>query len=293
MRIWIGMGSNMGDRWEHLTAARAALAALPGVQLEAFSRFWSNPPIGGPQGQGTFLNAAAQLRLDDEANPKLSWLERAEWLLDQLQAIERQRGTAKTTRWDQRPLDLDLLLVGPEQVGSSARLRIPHPRMTHHRFVLVPLHEIAPHVAIPPLNRTVADLLTHLDRQPRIAMIVGPDAPRFAQRLLDHLAHPIPPPNWIIRPLINDPNPPVPPSQITLIIHSQVVPPLRGNNHDHSLPEGWETIPQVRPEFDPLAEALAALASLDAAVIPASEQSHSPTADSLPPSSPAQEPGAG
>ena len=193
MRVWIGLGSNVGDRWEHLTAARDALKAIPGVHLEAFSRFWSNPPIGGPQGQGTFLNAVAQLRLDEEADPKPSpWRERAEWLLDQLQAIERQRGTAKTTRWDQRPLDLDLLLVGPELVGSSARLRVPHPRMTFRRFVLVPLHEIAPNLVIPPLDRTVHDLLAHHDRQPRVALVNGPDASAFTRRLLDQLAHQTP-----------------------------------------------------------------------------------------------------
>ena len=151
----IALGSNLGDRQGTLERAIAALGRTRGVVVKKFSSFHETEPVGGPPGQGPFLNAAAVLEttLDPFG------------LLHVLQAIEDQFGRTRTVRWGERTLDLDLLLFD-EQIVTTAELTIPHPRMATRRFVLEPLAEIAPDAVDPISRQTIAALLAALEGAP-------------------------------------------------------------------------------------------------------------------------------
>jgi 2-amino-4-hydroxy-6-hydroxymethyldihydropteridine diphosphokinase len=151
----IALGSNLGDRQGTLEGAIAALRGTREVVVRKVSSFHQTEPVGGPPGQGPFLNAAAVLEttLDPFG------------LLHVLQAIEDQFGRTRTVRWGERTLDLDLLLFD-EQIVSTAELAIPHPRMARRRFVLEPLAEIAPDAVDPVSRQTIAALLAALEGAP-------------------------------------------------------------------------------------------------------------------------------
>jgi 2-amino-4-hydroxy-6-hydroxymethyldihydropteridine diphosphokinase len=148
----IGLGSNLGDRRATLEGAIAALAATPGVHVRRVSSFRETDPIGGPSGQGRYLNAAAAL---DTALEPLE-------LLRVLQAIETRFGRVRTVRWGERTLDLDLLLFGALTIETT-ELTVPHPRLNERRFVLEPLAEIVPDAVEPRSGSTVSELLAALD----------------------------------------------------------------------------------------------------------------------------------
>ncbi len=161
----IGLGSNLDDRRAHLDAAVAALAGTPGVAVRAVSRFYETDPVGGPSGQGAFLNAAA--RLETSLDPFA--------LLERLQQIERDEGRVRGVRWSARTLDLDLLLFGDQILGREPQtglsvdpspLVVPHRLFALRRFVLVPAAEVAPDLRDPVTRQTVRDRLAALDRRP-------------------------------------------------------------------------------------------------------------------------------
>jgi 2-amino-4-hydroxy-6-hydroxymethyldihydropteridine diphosphokinase len=148
-RALIGLGSNLGDRTGALDLAVAALAQADGIVVQKVSRYHETRPVGGPEGQGDYLNAAVAIEttLDPLA------------LLHTLQAIERQAGRVRTVRWGPRTLDLDLLLFG-DRVIQTDELQVPHPRMAERLFVLAPLAEIAEEDVDPVTGRTIAELLS-------------------------------------------------------------------------------------------------------------------------------------
>jgi 2-amino-4-hydroxy-6-hydroxymethyldihydropteridine diphosphokinase len=145
---FIALGSNLGDRLSHLRAAAEALARHPAVSRIIRSRIYETPPVGGPEGQGAFLNAALQLETTLSARE----------LLELLLAIERSRGRERTARWGPRTLDLDLLLYGSESIREPG-LTVPHPRLAERNFVLAPLCNLAPDLIIPGRGQTVSELL--------------------------------------------------------------------------------------------------------------------------------------
>jgi 2-amino-4-hydroxy-6-hydroxymethyldihydropteridine diphosphokinase len=151
----IGLGSNLGDRRAILEGAIADLAATPGVHVRRVSSLRETEPVGGPPGQGSYLNAAAML------GTTLDPIE----LLDVLLSIETRSGRVRTVRWGERTLDLDLLLFD-DRIIETAELTVPHPRLAGRRFVLEPLAEIAPDAIEPKSGRTVSELLETLDRAP-------------------------------------------------------------------------------------------------------------------------------
>jgi len=150
---YVGLGSNVGNRREHLAEAFLGLASLPETRLLRRSAVLETAPVGGVA-QRPFLNAVAELRtiLAPEA------------LLDRLQRIEGERGRdrRREQRWGPRPLDLDLLLYGMMEVRLP-RLVVPHPRLAERRFVLAPLAELAPDLLAPGLPWPIRDLLARLD----------------------------------------------------------------------------------------------------------------------------------
>jgi 2-amino-4-hydroxy-6-hydroxymethyldihydropteridine diphosphokinase len=154
---YIALGSNLGDRRAMLEEALALLRLQPGVEVVNVSSYHETEPVGGPAGQGKFLNAAACLRTTLGARP----------LLGVLQAVEAQLGRVRTERFGPRTIDLDLLLYGTEILQiqeAGCELIVPHPRMHERSFVLEPLVEIAPLTVHPLLQSTAKDLLERLRR---------------------------------------------------------------------------------------------------------------------------------
>jgi 2-amino-4-hydroxy-6-hydroxymethyldihydropteridine diphosphokinase len=153
MRAYVGVGSNLGDRWANLAFAVRALRSEPRVSVLRASRVWDAAPLGPPQPR--YLNAALELEV----------LGPAPALLRVLQRIERAAGRKRTSvRWSARTLDLDLLLFGDEVIRTP-RLVVPHPALVARRFVLAPLAELCPDRVVPGTARTVAQLLAAVPRE--------------------------------------------------------------------------------------------------------------------------------
>ena len=148
----LALGSNLGDREATLSAALAAIDAVEGVRLLRASRWHRSEPVGGPPGQGEYLNGAAIV--ETSLAPQE--------LLNEMQAVEQQFGRERTVHWGPRTLDVDLLLL-EDQIIDTPELTIPHPRMAGRRFVLEPAIEIAADWVHPGLARTLAALRAELD----------------------------------------------------------------------------------------------------------------------------------
>jgi 2-amino-4-hydroxy-6-hydroxymethyldihydropteridine diphosphokinase len=139
-RAFLGLGSNLGDRRAYL---RDALARLP--DIVAVSPVYETDPVGGPPGQGAYLNCVAEL-----------WTSRTpRELLAAAQAAEAAAGRVRLERWGPRTLDVDVLLVGEDTV-AEADLVVPHPRMWTRGFVLVPLADLAPELVLGHLTSDLA-----------------------------------------------------------------------------------------------------------------------------------------
>lgn len=134
---FIGLGSNLAEPSVQLAKAVVGLAGLPGTELVAQSPFYRSRPVG-PQDQPDFVNGAVWLRTT------LSPLT----LLDHLQDIEQAHGRERLQRWGPRTLDLDLLIYGDETL-TEPRLTVPHPELPNRDFVLQPLLDLNPALALP------------------------------------------------------------------------------------------------------------------------------------------------
>lgn len=145
-RAFLALGSNLGDRWAYL---RAAAADMPDVV--AVSPVYETAPVGGPDGQGAFLNCVVQL--DTDRSPRE--------LLEVCRRLEAEAERVRAERWGPRTLDVDVLLVGDQRVDEPD-LVVPHPRMWERAFVLVPLHDLAPDLVPDPPARADVRLAGHL-----------------------------------------------------------------------------------------------------------------------------------
>ena len=162
-RGYLGLGSNVGDRAEHLRAA-IELLGEHGVDVEAVSSAYETEPVGEVLDQPDFLNAVVRIATDLEP----------ESLLDACKAIEVERGRMfGGQRHGPRPLDIDLLLIGDLELETD-RLTLPHPQVTARRFVLEPLLELDPDLRLPDgtaLNEALAAL--EGERVERVGPFVG------------------------------------------------------------------------------------------------------------------------
>jgi 2-amino-4-hydroxy-6-hydroxymethyldihydropteridine diphosphokinase len=131
VRAYIGLGSNLGDREATIRAALHDLDAEKGVRVVRCSTLHETEPVGGPPGQGRYMNAVAELKTELSARE----------LLERLFAIERRHGRQRTVANGPRTLDLDLLLYG-ERAINEPDLVVPHPRMWQRPFVMQPLEEL-------------------------------------------------------------------------------------------------------------------------------------------------------
>jgi len=147
MRAYIGLGSNLGERKSFLDRALELLEREPGIEVVGVSEVRDTEPVG-LEDQPRFLNAAAALETD---LPALDLLAR---LLAVERALGRERGGP---RFGPRTIDLDLLLYGEETIEEPG-LIVPHPRLAERPFVLEPLLDLDPGLALPD-GRRVRDLL--------------------------------------------------------------------------------------------------------------------------------------
>jgi 2-amino-4-hydroxy-6-hydroxymethyldihydropteridine diphosphokinase len=154
--VYLGLGSNVGDRQAHLSAAVEALGEH-GVEVDALSSLYETEPVGELLDQPDFLNAVARVRTGLEP----------EELLDLCKAIEVEQGRMfGGQRHGPRPLDIDLLLFGDLELETD-RLTLPHPEVTSRRFVLQPLLELDPDLELPDGTR-LADSLDALEPGQRV-----------------------------------------------------------------------------------------------------------------------------
>jgi 2-amino-4-hydroxy-6-hydroxymethyldihydropteridine diphosphokinase len=158
----IALGANLGDRQRTLNVAIERLAALRSTESLSQSRWHETAPIGGPAGQGPFLNAA--VRLETTAS--------AEQLHQALRTIEFDLGRRRVERWEARAIDLDLLLYA-ERVIETPQLVVPHPRMAFRRFVLEAAVEVASEMVHPSIGWTVGRLLDHLNSAVEYVSLLG------------------------------------------------------------------------------------------------------------------------
>lgn len=127
-RAMLGLGSNLGDRRDHL---RRAVEAIP--DRVAVSSVYETAPVGGPDGQGAYLNMVVVVDTDATARE----------LLELCRRLETAAGRVREQRWGPRTLDVDVLWIDGSTV-DEADLVVPHPRLLERRFVQVPLLEVAP-----------------------------------------------------------------------------------------------------------------------------------------------------
>ena len=147
-RVYIGLGSNLGDRKANIREAEERLAQLPHTRIVKASSLYESEPHGNAK--TWFINSV--LELETEFEP--------EELLKRTRAIETVMGRkrVKGKRWGSRIIDIDLLLMDNRTVNKRT-LKIPHPEMHKRRFVLMPLAELAPHVTHPHLGTSMSELL--------------------------------------------------------------------------------------------------------------------------------------
>jgi len=125
---FLGIGSNLGDRRKNIRLALEKISSLKNTKILKLSKIVETKPMGGPSGQGKFLNAV--LKVDTKLTPLK--------LLKQLQKVENELGRKRTVRWGPRTIDLDILLFA-DKVIDRKDLKIPHPRLMERDFVLEPL----------------------------------------------------------------------------------------------------------------------------------------------------------
>ena len=133
VRAFLGLGSNLGDRVRYL---QDAVATLRDVGLVAVSPVYETDPVGGPADQESYLNLVVELRTDRSPHELLGVCHR----------LETAAARVREERWGPRTLDVDVLWIDGVTVDDPD-LVVPHPRMWERRFVVAPLHDLAPDVA--------------------------------------------------------------------------------------------------------------------------------------------------
>jgi 2-amino-4-hydroxy-6-hydroxymethyldihydropteridine diphosphokinase len=146
-RIFIGLGSNLGDRAKYLHQALWELENLHQTTVKKYSSIYETEPVGVKE-QPKFLNMVVEL--DSTLRP--------DDLVRELKEIEHRAGRTLGEHWGPREIDLDLLYYGGEML-NEAELQVPHPEISNRRFVLVPLKEIAAEFQDPLRHLSVEELL--------------------------------------------------------------------------------------------------------------------------------------
>lgn len=152
-RVFVAMGSNMGDKQGYLDGAVQAMRDDPCMRIKQISTYYVTEPYGDVE-QDDFLNAAVELET----------LYAPDELLDVLHNLEAAAKRERLIHWGPRTLDLDILLYD-DLVQDAYDLTIPHPDMHNRDFVLKPMAELAPHVVHPIMHKTMQQLLHALENK--------------------------------------------------------------------------------------------------------------------------------
>lgn len=145
--VFLGIGSNIGDRVYFLAQAVRKLRGIPSTRIVKVSSVYETEPVG-VKNQGDFLNAVL-------------WLQTLMGVVDFhscIKSIEKEIGRLDRKRWGPREIDIDILLFG-DVVVIDGTLAIPHAEMVNRKFVLQPLVEIAPEAVHPGVHKTIKVLL--------------------------------------------------------------------------------------------------------------------------------------
>ena len=171
--VFIGFGSNLGNRVDFCDRAVTLLSLLPNSQLLAVSSLYETEPVAdaGAPGEGWFLNGVVQIETD--LTPQS--------LLVVCREIERSLGRDPEHRSGPRTLDLDILLYG-SRVIQEQELAVPHPRLHLRRFVLEPMIEIEPTLVHPLLKQTVSQLLAQLTDKHQVRRLDPQPNTRYGSR---------------------------------------------------------------------------------------------------------------
>lgn len=145
--IFLGLGSNVGDRLAYLQNAVKMIGTLAGVSLRRSSRVYETDPVGFTE-QPEFLNAVLEVESDLPAGE----------LFRRVKGVEVSLGRRGRGKWGPREIDIDILFYG-SLLFAGQDLNIPHPQIPFRRFVLEPLAELAPDFLDPKTGRTIQELL--------------------------------------------------------------------------------------------------------------------------------------
>ena len=155
-QVYIGIGSNIGNKKENFLEALGRVAKLPDTKIVKESSLYESEPIG--DAKEWYVNGA--IEIETKFKPDM--------LLKKFKNIERAMGRKKVKkRWGARIIDLDILLYDAAIIKKK-NLRIPHPEMSSRKFVLLPLGEIAPQVIHPELGVTISELLINVKDNKKI-----------------------------------------------------------------------------------------------------------------------------
>jgi 2-amino-4-hydroxy-6-hydroxymethyldihydropteridine diphosphokinase len=155
-QVYIGIGSNVGNKRENFFEAVSRLAKLPDTRVLKESSLYESEPLG--DAKEWYVNGAVEI--ETKFKPEM--------LLKKFKNIERAMGRKKIKkRWGARIIDLDILLFD-SAVVKKKNLRIPHPEMSSRKFVLIPLSEIAPQVIHPELGVTISEMLINVKDDKKI-----------------------------------------------------------------------------------------------------------------------------
>ncbi|UOE94216.1 2-amino-4-hydroxy-6-hydroxymethyldihydropteridine diphosphokinase [Alkalihalobacillus sp. LMS39] len=144
--VYIGLGSNVGDRESHLRFGVSALEQDQNCKVVETSSIYETAPVGYID-QGPFLNMVVVIKTTFKADEVLSLLLN----------IEKRAKRSREIRWGPRTLDLDILLYNQENIKMDV-LQVPHPRMAERAFVIVPLHEVNPNLYLSNKEQTVEQI---------------------------------------------------------------------------------------------------------------------------------------
>lgn len=171
--VFIGFGSNVGDRIDFCDRAVTLLSLLPHSQVTGVSLLYETEPVTDASDPGDRWCLNGVVRLETDVTPKS--------LLSVLREIERALGRDQDNRSGPRTIDLDLLFYGNHAINEP-ELVVPHPRLDQRRFVLMPLNELAPLWIHPVSQRSVSQLLADLDDRSEVRLLFPQPSIRYGSR---------------------------------------------------------------------------------------------------------------
>ena len=175
---YLALGSNLGDRLGAMCAAVHALSSHRSIELDLskdVASLYESDPIGGPPGQGPYLNSV--VRVSTTLTPHE--------LLDTVLSIEASLGRTRRDHWEPRVIDIDILLYD-DLVINDDHLTVPHPHLHERRFVLDPLAELAGDVVYRGLKLSISELARRARAEAagqRVTILARSTWPRAPNRL--------------------------------------------------------------------------------------------------------------